>query len=180
MAIIPIRAPWTGEETGMLWIAGPHPWQQQEQQQQHQQRPPTTAAMVQAPRQSNPYADRFKNKFVNAGSTVSDINARATVVMPKQAAAARSTIPPPIPMSQMPLYLQRQMPGFNQPIATSRDTANIQEVRVLHSQSTGKPSSKFILIWYDERTACSESAQGSSSYQGLQPLYHCKGEGRWW
>lgn len=85
-------------------------------------------ATVEAARKSNPFADRFRNKFVTSGTTSGDLNARATVVMPKQAPLSRSTAPPPVPMSQMPLYLQRQMPGFNQPIVTTRDTANIQEV----------------------------------------------------
>lgn len=89
------------------------------------------AASVQAPRQSNPFADRFRNKFVTSGTTAGDLNARATVVMPKQAPVGRPTVPAPVPMSQMPLYLQRQMPGFNQPVVTSRDTASIQEARSL-------------------------------------------------
>ena len=67
---------------------------------------------------------------MTSGTTAGDLHARATVVLPKQAFAARPSAPAPIPLSQMPIYLQRQMPGFTQqPVVTSRDAANIQEVR---------------------------------------------------
>ena len=68
---------------------------------------------------------------------------KATVVMPKQ--AARAAAPAPVPLSQVPLYLQRQLPGYNIPIVTSRDSAAVQEVcpPPCHLRTA---ASKFVLL----------------------------------
>ena len=58
-----------------------------------------------------------------------DVNVKATVVMPRQAPGQRAAAPAPVPLSQIPLFLQRQMPGFNVPVVTSRDSAAVQEAR---------------------------------------------------
>ena len=121
-----------------------------------QQRQQTVPTQVPSSEPRNPYAQRFKSSFVPSGTTgvcrrvqhmpcpvsknvsftndvlcsaAGDLNVKATVVMPRQAAGQRTAAPAPVPLSQVPLYLQRQMPGFNAPLVTSRDSAAVQEAR---------------------------------------------------
>lgn len=94
------------------------PQEQQGQQQQlsHQGQPPaplpgTTAAARQEVAQARSEAAeaRFKGSFVSSGVRGGDRQARAEIVLPKQARAPaqRALPPPPVPVTQVPLYLQQ-------------------------------------------------------------------------
>lgn len=66
--------------------------------------------------------NKYKSSFVASGSTQGDLNAKATVVMPK-VQTGRMLAPPPVPISQQPLYLRRQQQGFTAPQSGAESTS---------------------------------------------------------
>lgn len=68
------------------------------------------------------YGGKFRSSFQSSGTAHGDLHAKATVVMPKRASAA--TLPPaPTPISQLPIYLQRQQAGTYTPPADTQSPA---------------------------------------------------------
>jgi hypothetical protein len=95
---------------------GPPPPQRlpaQQQQQQQQQEPPPQpppqddwAAARQA--RQDQATQRFKSAFVSSGTRQGDVGSKAEIVMPRvQRPAPAHALPPPVPVTQHPLYLQQ-------------------------------------------------------------------------
>lgn len=68
------------------------------------------------------YGGKFRSSFQSSGAVHGDRHAKATVVMPKRASAAPPP-PAPTPISQVPIYVQRQQAGTYTPPADTQSPA---------------------------------------------------------
>lgn len=106
--------------------------QQQQQQPQQAAGQAAAAAPAAAPAAArggivqSMYASKYKSNFVTSGTTQGDLHAKATVVMPK-VQSERALAPPPVPVAQQPMYLQRQQQGFAAP-QSGANSASAQQV----------------------------------------------------
>ena len=73
------------------------------------------------------YANKYRSSFVTSGTTSGDLHAKATVVMPK-VQSGRTLVPPPVPITQQPMYLQRQGQGPAAPLLSGAEAASAQQV----------------------------------------------------
>ncbi|PRW59097.1 DEAD-box ATP-dependent RNA helicase 24 [Chlorella sorokiniana] len=117
---------WGGAQQGQQ----SQPWGQAQQGQQAQQAPlppqpqepppeANTVAAVRAEFQAasraakqNYYSQSFQSGFVSSGTRSGDIESKPEIVLPKSFRPQAAVPPPPVPVHQQPLYLQRQQPGF--------------------------------------------------------------------
>ncbi|KAG2453554.1 hypothetical protein HYH02_001773 [Chlamydomonas schloesseri] len=53
------------------------------------------------------HVGRFKSSFVSSGTTGGDLHAGPTIIMPKGSASTAPAVPPPVPVTAVPHYLQQ-------------------------------------------------------------------------
>ncbi|KAL4424909.1 hypothetical protein ABPG77_009638 [Micractinium sp. CCAP 211/92] len=120
----------------------------QQGQQQHGQQPPLPAepappansvAAARAEQQAawssakrESYSQSYQSGFVSSGTRQGDVGARPEIVLPKNFRPATALPPPPVPVTQQPLYLTRQQPGFGRGGGGFRP-ASVQQPSVVQS-----------------------------------------------